>query len=177
MRNASSNQEYTIALNTNPRLWASGVQQTITENVTLPANMVAGSYKLYLKLPDTDQALSTRPEYSVRMANESTWESNTGYNNLMHTVNIGTSLGVNDNTALEMNIYPVPTDNELIIEFAAINDYKVSVYNSLGQKVDLNATVTTNKMTLNTQGLSNGVYFVQFQNNERKDTKRIIVNH
>jgi hypothetical protein len=177
LRNASTNQEYTVALNTNPRLWASGVQQTITENVTLPTNMVAGSYKLYLKLPDTDQALSTRPEYSVRMANESTWESNTGYNNLMHTVSVGSSLGVDDNTALQMNIYPVPADNELIIEFAAINDYKVSVYNALGQKVDLNSTMTTNKMTLNTQGLSNGVYFVQFQSNERKDTKRIIVNH
>lgn len=178
LRNSANNQEYSIALNTDPRLWASGIEQTITQNVALPANIVAGSYKLFLKLPDTDSALSTRPEYSIRMANESTWESNTGYNNLMHTVTVGGSLATTSNSALlEMKVYPVPADNELIIEFEALSQYKVSVYNSLGQRVSVSSSVTTNKMTINTQSLSNGIYFVQFQNNAIKETRRITVSH
>ncbi|HLF52854.1 DUF4832 domain-containing protein [Flavobacterium sp.] len=179
LRNTSSNQEYPITLNTDPRLWSSGVEQTITQNVTLPANIIAGSYKLYLKLPDTDSALSTRPEYSIRMANETTWESTTGYNDLKHTVTIGgATLGNNDPIpTLEMKIYPVPADNELIIEFDGISNYKVTVYNSLGQRVSLSSTLTTNKMILNTQGLSSGVYFVQFQNNNKKETRRVVVSH
>ena len=72
LRNTSNNQEYSVALNADSRLWAGGAEQTVTENVVLPTNMVAGSYKLFLKLPDTDSALSTRPEYSIRMANETT---------------------------------------------------------------------------------------------------------
>lgn len=178
LRNAANNQEYSVALNTDPRLWASGIEQTITQNVALPANIVAGSYKLFLKLPDSDSALSTRPEYSIRMANESTWESNTGYNNLMHTVTVGGSLATTSNSALlEMKVYPVPADNELIIEFEALSQFKVSVYNSLGQRVSVSSSVTTNKMTINTQSLSNGIYFIQFQNNAIKETRRITVSH
>lgn len=177
LRNASTGQEYSVALNTDPRLWAAGVEQTITENVTLPTNMVGGSYKLFLKLPDMDSALSTRPEYSIRMANETTWETTTGYNDLKHTVNVGTSLAVTENHTLEMKIYPVPADNEMTIEFDAISNYKVSVYNSLGQRVSLSSTLNTNKMVLNTQGLSSGVYLVQFENNDKKETRRVTVTH
>ena len=176
-RSTSNNQEYAITLNTNPRLWASGVTQTITENLTLPADIVAGNYKLYLKIPDSNEALSKRPEYSIRMANESVWESATGYNSLMHTISVGASLALIDQAFSEMKLYPVPTDNELIVEFNTISDYTITIYNFLGQRVGQSDIMNTNKLILNTQNLNNGIYFVQFQNKESKTTKKIIVKH
>jgi hypothetical protein len=176
-RSTSNNQEYAITLNTNPRLWASGVTQTITENLTLPADIVAGNYKLYLKIPDSNEALSKRPEYSIRMANESVWESATGYNSLMHTISVGASLALIDQAFSEMKLYPVPTDNELIVELNTISDYTITIYNFLGQRVGQSDIVNTNKFLLNTQNLNNGIYFVQFQNKESKTTKKIIVKH
>lgn len=177
LRNTVSNQEYSIALAANHRTWAAGTTQNVVENLTLPSNITSGSYKLFLNLPDTDSGLRTRPEYSIRMANETVWESTTGYNDLKHTINIGTSLGVTDNNQLQLQIYPVPANNELVIEYEGISGYNVSLFNSLGQRVDLNSDVLGNKMTLNTQALSNGIYFVQIENGQRKETRKIIVSH
>lgn len=177
LRNTVSNQEYAVALAANYRNWAPGTTQTVLEEITLPANITSGSYKLYLNLPDTDTGLRTRPEYSIRMANETVWESTTGYNDLKHTINIGTSLGVADNIRLDLKVYPVPANNELVIEYDGISDYNVTLFNSLGQRVDINTNVLTNKMTLNTQSLSNGIYFVQLENGQRKETRKIIVSH
>jgi len=176
-RSTSNNQEYAITFNTNPRLWAGGVTQTITENLTLPADIVAGNYKLYLKIPDSNEALSKRPEYAIRMANESVWESATGYNSLMHTISVGGSLALIDQAFSEMKLYPVPTDNELIVELNTISDYTITIYNFLGQRVGQSDIVNTNKLILNTQNLNNGIYFVQFQNKESIATKKIIVKH
>jgi hypothetical protein len=177
LRNASSNQEYSVALNTDPRFWTSGVQQTITENVTLPSNMITGTYNLFLNLPDTNSTISSRPEYSIRLANNSTWEANTGYNNLLHAVNVTTSLGVSEAQKLDLKIYPIPTNNELIIEMDNLNDFKIAIFNLVGQNVNAKATFENNKVTLNTETLSDGIYLVQFQNNELKETRKIIVRH
>jgi hypothetical protein len=177
LRNASSNQEYSIALNTDPRLWSSGVETTITENVTLPSNMIAGTYNLFLNLPDANSSISSRPEYSIRLANNSTWEANTGYNNLLQSVIVSGTLSVSEVSKLQMKIYPVPTNNELIIEMDGINAYKVGVFNSIGQNVKVKSVMENNKITLNTETLSDGIYLVQFENNDFKETKKIIVRH
>jgi hypothetical protein len=179
LRNTVTNAEYSIAINSDPRLWSPDVTTTIAENVEIPTTVPAGNYKLFLKLPDIDAGLSTRPEYSIQLANTGTWESTTGYNNLLHTVTISTSLGVADNDSrAKLVIYPVPTNNELVMELDGIEDYKVAVYNTIGQTMSAKPTVvSSNKMTLNTESLSNGVYFVSLSNGDRKETKRIIVSH
>lgn len=180
MRNTATNAEYTIALATDARNWSPNITSTITENVAVPANIVAGSYKLFLKIPDADGTLATRPEYSIQMANAGTWESNTGYNDLKATVTIGSSLGVgdHDNPSIDLTMYPVPANGELVMELEGISDYKVIVYNSLGQTVGVPvASSSSNKTTLNTSSLSNGVYFVSLQGKNQKETRRIIVSH
>lgn len=179
LRNAASNQEYSIVINSDPRLWTASAITTISENIALPASIVPGSYKLFLKLPDPDSALASRPEYSIQLANTGTWESATGYNNLQHTVNITTSLGVGDNDVrANLTIYPVPANNELVMELDGIEDYNVSLFNSLGQKIAVKSNIeSSSKMTLNTESLSNGIYFVTLDNGSRKETKRIIVSH
>ena len=36
----------------------------------------------------TDPQLSSRPEYSIRLANDNVWEAATGYNNLLRSVTV-----------------------------------------------------------------------------------------
>ena len=48
--------------------------------------MPAGQYQLLLELPDP--LLANRPEYSIRLANEGTWDAVTGLNNLNATITV-----------------------------------------------------------------------------------------
>ena len=178
-RNASTNVEYAVALNSDPRFWSPNTTTTITENIVLPTAMTAGSYKLFLKLPDADAGLATRPEYSIRMANNTTWEPATGYNDLKHTVTVTTSLAVDENDLRsQLVVYPVPTNNELIMELDNIGDFSVAVHNTLGQRIALpSRTDSPGKLVLNTESLSNGIYFVSLENGTQKVTKQIIVAH
>ena len=86
LRNTATSAVYRFPLNANPRLWLAGATATIDQSVTLPAGMPAGTYALLLDLPDPQ--LSSRPEYSIRLANENVWEAATGFNNLRHSVTV-----------------------------------------------------------------------------------------
>jgi hypothetical protein len=78
-------------MNADPRLWLGPNEITITENLTLPANLTTGNYKMYLHLPDNSPSVANRPDYAIRFANESVWESITGYNSLNHTLSVTTA--------------------------------------------------------------------------------------
>ncbi|TYB66128.1 DUF4832 domain-containing protein [Nonomuraea sp. PA05] len=86
LRNTSTGAVHRFPLSADPRRWAAGATSTITQTVSLPAALPAGSYALLLNLPDP--LLPARPEYSIRVANEGTWEPSTGLNNLRHTVTV-----------------------------------------------------------------------------------------
>jgi hypothetical protein len=88
LRNTVSNKEYSFPLKADPRFWARCSQQKISEHVFLPTSMIAGSYKMFLNLPDSSPLINTRPDYSIRLANDGIWEATTGYNNLLYTLNI-----------------------------------------------------------------------------------------
>ena len=87
MRNTVTNTKYSLALKADPKFWSNGFT-LINENLTLPANIAKGYYELYLNLPDASPSLQARTEYSIRLANDGIWESSTGYNKLLHTINI-----------------------------------------------------------------------------------------
>jgi hypothetical protein len=70
--------------NSDPRRWRSGESRTIDLSHTLPAGIATGHYDVFLNLPDP--LLPSRPEYSIRLANQGTWESATGYNSLLHSL-------------------------------------------------------------------------------------------
>ncbi|WP_078854755.1 DUF4832 domain-containing protein [Streptomyces sp. NRRL F-5135] len=86
LRNTSTSQVYRLPLAGDPRTWAPGTTTTVDRGVTVPSDVPAGTYSLLLNLPDPQ--LSQRPEYSVRLANQGTWEAATGYNDLLHTVTV-----------------------------------------------------------------------------------------
>lgn len=120
----------------------------------------------------------TIPDYAIRLANENIWDSTTGYNDLNYTLNVtSTTLGTANNSKLNMTIYPIPASNQLTIELQDIQDYKVSIINSIGQNVKTSSILENNKMIINTNSLSNGLYFIEFTKDTYRDTRKIIVKH
>ena len=80
-------EKHIFKVNTDPRRWAAGSTTEVGAEITLPKNLTAGEYNVYLNLPDPYKSLSTRPEYSIRLANKEVWEPQTGYNKI-HTIKI-----------------------------------------------------------------------------------------
>ena len=86
-----SNQKsvFSIQLKADPRRWLpNGVVSTIDEQVTVPVTVPAGTYQLYLYLPDAYSSIASNPAYAIRFANEGVWEASTGMNKLNATVTV-----------------------------------------------------------------------------------------
>jgi len=86
LRNTATGTYYWLTMDADPRTWLPGATTTIDETVALPNDMPPGEYALLLTLPDPQ--LSSRPEFSVRLATENVWEPGTGFNDLGHTVTV-----------------------------------------------------------------------------------------
>lgn len=178
LKNTVSGQQYSLPLASKPQFWIGNDEITINETLVLPTSVAPGSYKVYLNLPDSATTLNTRPEYSVRFANLDTWEASTGYNDLKFTINVGQALAVADNIKVDPIIYPVPANQELIVELENIADYKVTLFNALGQNFGVLSNQTdNNKLVLNTESLADGVYLLKLENGTINTTKRIIIRH
>ncbi|WP_268919071.1 DUF4832 domain-containing protein [Paractinoplanes lichenicola] len=85
LRSAATGAITRIPLNADPRTWQPGAL-TLAQTVIVPSSLTPGSYRLLLELPDP--LLPARAEYSIRLANEGTWEAATGFNNLNATVTV-----------------------------------------------------------------------------------------
>ncbi|MGL4744503.1 MAG: DUF4832 domain-containing protein [Dermatophilaceae bacterium] len=72
-----------------PRMWfREAGEVTASAAPVVPADVPAGTYDVLLGLPDPVPALSTRPEYSIRLANQGVWEESTGLNLLATGVTV-----------------------------------------------------------------------------------------
>lgn len=179
LKNQTTNQIYSIKLASDPRTWLGPNDIVINENLPLPNNLITGVYKMYLYLPDSAPTLAARPEYAIRFANENMWETSTGYNNLNHTLNVtNVVLGLENAARLNMSLYPVPASTELTIEMDQLEAYKITLYNSIGQMIDVPQNrINDNKVLLNIADLSDGLYFTEISNGEEKDTRKFLVKH
>lgn len=82
----------TIPLKSDPRTWLpNGEITNINEQITIPANIPAGTYQLYLYLPDYSDKLKNDPRYAIRFANKNMWEESTGMNKLNAQVQVTAS--------------------------------------------------------------------------------------
>ncbi len=179
LKNLTTNQTYSLLMNSDPRLWLGPNDITINQTLVLPTNLTAGNYKMYLHLPDSSPTLASRPEYAIRFANENVWENNTGFNNLNHTLSVVTStLAVGSNEKLNMSIYPVPASDQLNVELEDLEDYDLVMYNSIGQIVAISgAKIDSNKTIINTSGFSDGLYFLELSKGSIKDTRKVLIKH
>lgn len=87
LRNQQSKKVYVLRCKADAHFWYSG-NIRFFELLVLPKDIQPGNYELLLHLPDNYPSLYGRPEYSIQLANENTWEPSTGYNKLNHTVTI-----------------------------------------------------------------------------------------
>lgn len=81
LKNKADGKITTILLKTDIQEWFSGTIE-LRQKLALPVRLQAGLYDAYLNLPDASASISSRPEYSVQLANQGLWEAQTGYNKL-----------------------------------------------------------------------------------------------
>ena len=86
-KNNSTGTVYKKPIVQDPRWWFGGMTKEMVNQVSL-TGIPAGVYSIYLNLPDSETSLSTRPEYSIRLANTGVWEAATGYNSLLRNITI-----------------------------------------------------------------------------------------
>jgi len=87
LRNQKTGKEFFIACKTDVRFWFTGKVQW-KESVKVPADIPEGDYELLLNLPDKYSSISKIPAYSIRLANENTWEEKNGYNKLNIVISV-----------------------------------------------------------------------------------------
>lgn len=178
LKNVATNQTFSLLMNSDPRTWLGPNEITINENIVLPSNLISGNYKMYLHLPDLSTTIAARPEYAIRMANNNTWESTTGYNDLGHTLNVTNMLSIDGNEKLSIALYPIPSSSELNLEMQDLESYRISFFNALGQQFKLPVqNINSTKMIADITNLSDGLYFIELTKGTIKDTRKFIVKH
>jgi hypothetical protein len=82
----SDGQSIPLDHTNDPRFWEGGKDVRVNISIILPPEVKSGEYDVLLNLPDP--LLYGHPDYSIRLANQNTWEENTGFNSLLHTIKI-----------------------------------------------------------------------------------------
>jgi hypothetical protein len=80
LRGSKGGPEIHVPVKADPRLWMPGEKQELNVSWAVPAGQAPDKYYVFLNLPDASPALSRRPEYSIRLANQGLWEARSGYN-------------------------------------------------------------------------------------------------
>lgn len=95
LRDRQTRKQYRIPLlkafspTHDPRFWlpqAGEISVKVTGEIS--KNTPNGLYEILLNLPDPMPKLANRPDYSIRLANQQTWESQTGFNQLKRTIQV-----------------------------------------------------------------------------------------
>jgi len=115
--------DVSLPLETDPRKWLpNGVVSIVEEQLSLPNDIPAGTYDLYLYLPDAYESLAADARYAVRFANENIWDATSGMNKLNAQV-----------TVTQSEMPPTPPDDpeepsDAIVLPATLNKSNVSTY-------------------------------------------------
>jgi hypothetical protein len=166
MKNTGTNSITTYLLNTDIRTWENSI--SITQNFN-PG--IAGTFQLYLWMPDKEPLLSSNSNYSIQLSNNDTWESTTGYNNLLQTISIST-LGIEDFFFKNnLSIYPNPSSDFIKIQSNSSEKKEIQIYNSIGQLLKI--TTISNNDIIDVSGFTNGIYFIRLKNNPSLSLKFI----
>ncbi|CAH8282593.1 putative secreted protein (Por secretion system target) [Mariniflexile fucanivorans] len=74
-----------------------------------------------------------------------------------------------------IKIHPNPTDDLIFINTEFLHDYKVSVYNYLGQVVQ-HELISKSNNTISLGNLNSGIYFIKLENKEHTEIRKIILS-
>ncbi len=185
---AKSNGAVTrIKINKDPRFWLpDNGDIAINENIAIPNNLAAGQYDLYLNLPDPMASLNTRPEYSIRLANQNTWDAATGYNSLQRSITVNTAVNLStENSKLiekSIKLYPNPAKENIILEYSLSENSTVNigVYNIVGKEIlkvtNENQGTGNHILNIKSNELKPGIYFVKILVNDSETLRKLIIN-
>ncbi len=95
----------TAELDVDPRTWLPGVTD-VEARLRLPIDLVPGSYRLALWLPDDAEGLRSQPEYSVRLSNTDVWNEAAGDNTLAEVQVAEDAPGDVDPSATSFGVIP-----------------------------------------------------------------------
>jgi hypothetical protein len=91
----------------------------------------------------------------------------------IQTINL---VSVEDISANGLNVYPNPSKGQVFVSFdQAVNNGTVEVYNLLGEVVYNVSAFTGNKVELNLDGLSEGVYIIRLNENGAVSSQRFVL--
>jgi hypothetical protein len=96
LRNRNTHNRYRMISEEDPRFWVSGDSVLLNITAGIMGMMPEGDYELLLHLADPVERIHDHPEYSIRLANENTWEDSTGYNNLQVNVEVNSEVQGDD---------------------------------------------------------------------------------
>lgn len=168
----------TILYSGGPYFDTSTLPTLITQNWTLPNNQcytftindlasdgiccgLSGDGYYDIKSGDGTSVIQTGSIFSI--SENKTFTNNTLGNKEFETSN-------------DIYLYPNPTKGTLNIripsDFGLPNSYTIS--NSLGQKISRKEVSKENDLTVNTSGLSNGIYFITVVKDDQKKTLKFI---
>lgn len=85
------------------------------------------------------------------------------------------SINENDIKSKLVTIYPNPTNDFIYINSRVLNDYKVSVYNNLGQFVLQKIFNDDHENYISFENFKSGIYFIKFENNQHCETHKVIL--
>jgi hypothetical protein len=74
-----------------------------------------------------------------------------------------------------INIFPNPAKSFFSITGNDLKNMQISVYNNLGQLIDLSHTAQNNSITFNVAGLPKGIYYVRLNNAHANEVRKILI--
>ncbi len=82
------------------------------------------------------------------------------------------------NESVDWSVYPNPNNGQFEIKMDGKTNAKIKVYSLIGQMV-YETEITNDNVSkkINLDGVSNGVYFIKLNSNNKEYTKKIIVNN
>lgn len=84
------------------------------------------------------------------------------------------AVGIAENTEAQASMYPNPTSDKLTISLPASNNFKVEVYDGIGNLVLVKDVRDENSKHIDLSSLTNGVYMVKVSNSNSQSVKRIV---
>ena len=82
-----AHRSYAVPVHADPRRWDAGATTDLA--IRACAAVPPGRYQLLLDLPAPERRLRSQAAYAIQLANEGVWDSDTGANELGHTLVVG----------------------------------------------------------------------------------------
>lgn len=159
LRNLATEERFFVGPNSTPQDWLPNSTSVLEQSFCLPNNLPQGQYNVLLHLPDPAPSLYGRPAYAIRLASylptgEDVWESNTGYNQLGHTLTVNSTATGNlcngESTfgrssdivttedisyANKISVYPNPSRQSQWVKYDSVGECQLLLYDYSGRLV------------------------------------------